>query len=65
MKFDLEKLTYEARPYFYGAVATYCLANASQSRLLFFSGILIGFAGIYVFKLRRDYRTKNRKRRSF
>jgi hypothetical protein len=59
--FDLEKIIYEGRPYFYALAAIFCLANASNSKILLLSGILLSFSGLYVIKLRRDYRAQNRK----
>jgi NhaP-type Na+/H+ or K+/H+ antiporter len=59
---ELEQLQYEARPYFYAVIAAYALFGAGHSKILFFSGILAAFASYYVFKVRREYRSKKRGR---
>ncbi len=52
----MEKLIYEAKPYFYLMVAAISLYLGKGSTLLTMSGVLIGLSGIAVLMLRRDGR---------
>ena len=64
----MEKLIYEAKPYFYLFAAVAALISGKGSTLMTLSGLLIGISGISVIMLRYDGRIQmenlNRKMKS-
>lgn len=51
-----EKMFYEARPFLYGSIAMYSLAN-NDNRLMLICGLVLAFCSASVFYMRLNYRT--------
>jgi hypothetical protein len=60
----MEEKIYEARPFFYLVLAFYALAISRNSPVMVVSGLLLLLAGVWVWRLRHNYRLYYRERRS-